>query len=69
MSAQGRAQTSLRPKGAWKGAHVSPAWGRIGDRPCDPAAYGGVWRHNLDVERKQKPQLSELRSWSGECPR
>jgi hypothetical protein len=69
MFAQGGAQTSRRSKGAWKGAHASPAWGRMGDRPCDPAAYGGVRLRCLDIERNKKPQLSELQSWSDGCPR
>jgi hypothetical protein len=36
--------------------------GRIGGECYESGAYGGVCLHNLDIERKQKPQLSELRS-------
>ena len=50
-------------------AETPEAWGRIGDRLCDPAAYGGVRSHNLDIERNKKPQLKELRPWLVRCPR
>ena len=61
-----RTRTAAGPRcvsvSPWVWAGGPKTKGRIGGECCESGACGGVRLHNLDVERKQKPQLSELRS-------